>query len=444
MRTAQRKPLTSYDEPGAGPRRGPGKRTLTGGIVARPSGAPLPGLVQARMEDGFGFGFGAVRVHEQSEDAVALGARAYTQGTEVHFAPGQYQPGTPAGNELIAHELTHVVQQVEGRVGATAELDGVAINHDDTLEREADDLGRRVARGEPVGVAAAPTQRSAAGGSVVQRQAAGGAPNLERLTAPTEDVGYEERVDTFGHGDSEIVETQASAERADGVRTNIDTTAKHRRTVVAEADGTARVDLELMAVTHAVSFAYERNQLTDDQIKTIKKLWKKQQQGGDGRKSDPWEMVEAELRSEEGTSFVRDLKMYSFNDAFFENSYSPTARKKMHLESTLQVRDTYCPHVSSAASRTHCYTFTGEQEEPSIYFNSEGNVVIVLPTGEHCVIDSATGLALAGPVTLTPVVFGEKDVGFAYDGEEKIGDHELATTDRAPKGWTENLLEVPD
>ena len=43
-------------------------------------------------------------------------ALAYTQGTDIHFAPGQFEPDTSAGQQLLGHELTHVIQQAEGRV----------------------------------------------------------------------------------------------------------------------------------------------------------------------------------------------------------------------------------------------------------------------------------------------------------------------------------------
>ena len=46
-----------------------------------------------------------------------IGAQAYTTGSDIHFAPGQYDPHSPAGQEVLGHELWHVVQQKEGRVG---------------------------------------------------------------------------------------------------------------------------------------------------------------------------------------------------------------------------------------------------------------------------------------------------------------------------------------
>jgi hypothetical protein len=129
-------------------------------------GAALPDGVRGKMEGSFGADFSQVRIHEGAH-AQGLGALAYTQGTDVHFAPGQYQPESPAGQELLGHELAHVVQQSQGRVEATRQAKGVGINDDATLEREADKQGARAARGEPAsggGGAAADARQPVAGG----------------------------------------------------------------------------------------------------------------------------------------------------------------------------------------------------------------------------------------------------------------------------------------
>ncbi len=112
-------------------------------------GNALPASTQAQMGNAFDFDFSGVRVHEGSQ-AGAMGALAYTQGTDVHFAPGQYDPASGKGQELIGHELAHVVQQSEGRVAATTQMKGEGLNEDEGLEREADDQGARAARGESV------------------------------------------------------------------------------------------------------------------------------------------------------------------------------------------------------------------------------------------------------------------------------------------------------
>ena len=157
----------------------PGKRTLTESLdpATGPShGNGLPAPVQAKMEHAFGADFSAVRVH-QGPEAAAMGALAYTRGTDLHFAPGQYDPNSQHGQTLIGHELAHVVQQSEGRVSATTQAKGMAVNDDPSLEAEADDLGARAARGEQVrGAGTAvdaghgPAQRKAAG-DIVQMAA---------------------------------------------------------------------------------------------------------------------------------------------------------------------------------------------------------------------------------------------------------------------------------
>ena len=71
-------------------------------------GLPLPDDVRAKMETAFGADFSDVRVHIGRE-ASSLGAIAYTWGSNIHFAPGQYNPHTLQGQKLLGHELWHVV-----------------------------------------------------------------------------------------------------------------------------------------------------------------------------------------------------------------------------------------------------------------------------------------------------------------------------------------------
>jgi Domain of unknown function (DUF4157) len=82
-------------------------------------------------------------VHVGSE-AASIGAIAFTWGSDIHFAPGQYNPHTPHGQFLLGHELTHVVQQRAGRVSNPFGA-GVAVVQDHTLEAEADHMGRLAA-----------------------------------------------------------------------------------------------------------------------------------------------------------------------------------------------------------------------------------------------------------------------------------------------------------
>lgn len=148
---------------------GPGSGS---GPVSDGAGRAMPASVQARMENSFGADFSNVRIHEGPQ-AQALGATAYTQNSDIHFAPGQYRPNSQSGQELLGHELAHVVQQSQGGVQATTQAKGVGINDDPGLEREADEMGARAARGEQAGSAAA-----AAGG--VQRKVAPNAGVVQR------------------------------------------------------------------------------------------------------------------------------------------------------------------------------------------------------------------------------------------------------------------------
>ena len=81
--------------------------TITGGTA-------LPRSSRDYFESRMGYDFSSVRLHtgpEAERSAQALAARAYTFGSNIVFATGEYKPETPEGNRLLAHELTHVVQQ---------------------------------------------------------------------------------------------------------------------------------------------------------------------------------------------------------------------------------------------------------------------------------------------------------------------------------------------
>ena len=106
-------------------------------------GSPLPDDVRAKMETAFSADFSDVRVHIGRE-ASSLGAIAYTWGTNIHFAPGQYNPHTLQGQKLLGHELWHVLQQKSGRV-KNPFGGGVAVVQDHALEAEADRMGIKAA-----------------------------------------------------------------------------------------------------------------------------------------------------------------------------------------------------------------------------------------------------------------------------------------------------------
>lgn len=113
----------SQEKPGA--LSTPFAPTRRGGVAPPPAvrdhirraGEPLPPELRRRMESSFGTYLGQVRIHRDHEAARLTGtmeANAFTLGSHISFAPGRYQPGTPGGEGLIAHEITHVMQQASG------------------------------------------------------------------------------------------------------------------------------------------------------------------------------------------------------------------------------------------------------------------------------------------------------------------------------------------
>jgi hypothetical protein len=135
----------------------------------RSSGQPLDEGVQARMGPSLGYDFSGVRVHTSPEaDALShqLGAKAFTTGQDIFFREGAYSPHSSSGQELIGHELTHVVQQGTGAVKGQGRM---AVNApSDAYEQQADAAAKTVAGGE-IGTGA---QRQAAEEEEVQMQAA--------------------------------------------------------------------------------------------------------------------------------------------------------------------------------------------------------------------------------------------------------------------------------
>ncbi|MFN8529061.1 MAG: DUF4157 domain-containing protein [Anaerolineae bacterium] len=82
------------------------------------SGQALDDGVRGFMEPRFGQDFSGVRVHTDSESSDlnnAIQAKAFTKGSDIFFKSGEYQPDTQDGKQLLAHELTHVVQQTGGK-----------------------------------------------------------------------------------------------------------------------------------------------------------------------------------------------------------------------------------------------------------------------------------------------------------------------------------------
>lgn len=95
----------------------------------------MPDNLKASVENLSGFAMDDVRVHYNSDKPATVQALAYTQGTDIHVAPGQEQH--------LPHEAWHVVQQMAGRVEPTTEVGGLPVNDNAALEHEADVMGAR-------------------------------------------------------------------------------------------------------------------------------------------------------------------------------------------------------------------------------------------------------------------------------------------------------------
>ena len=138
------------------------------------------------MEGRLGHDFGDVRVHDDPaahSSAQAVNAHAYTVGSNVVFQRDRYDPGSDAGRTMLAHELTHVVQQRSGPVDGTPSAGGIKVSDpSDRFEREA------AANAERVMAAPAPAQPAppAPAPSAVQREVDEESP-VQRADEPEEE-----------------------------------------------------------------------------------------------------------------------------------------------------------------------------------------------------------------------------------------------------------------
>lgn len=128
--------------------------------------------IRADMEGRLGHDFGDVRIHADAaahDSAKSVNAQAYTVGSDIVFQQGKYEPGSQSGQHMLAHELTHVVQQRNGPVDGTDAGGGVKVSDpSDRFERDA------VANADRVMASAPPPTHD------VQRSADGTVPMVQR------------------------------------------------------------------------------------------------------------------------------------------------------------------------------------------------------------------------------------------------------------------------
>ena len=146
--------------------------------VVGSGGTPLEPGLRADMEGRFGHDFGDVRIHNDAaahHSAKSVNAQAFTVGSDIVFQSGNYDPGSAAGKHMLAHELTHVVQQRSGPVDGTDAGGGVKVSDpSDRFERQA------VANADHVMSGPAPAPAAAPGVQRMRRRPGGAARSSPR------------------------------------------------------------------------------------------------------------------------------------------------------------------------------------------------------------------------------------------------------------------------
>ena len=106
-------------------------------ISRKANNTGMPDNLKSGVEALSGISMDDVRVHYNSSKPAELNALSYSQGSEIHVAPG--------AEKHLPHEMWHVVQQKQGRVSATVQIQGSHVNTDKALETEADTMGAKAA-----------------------------------------------------------------------------------------------------------------------------------------------------------------------------------------------------------------------------------------------------------------------------------------------------------
>lgn len=165
-------------------------------------GSPLPQNIKSEFEQSLGSDLSNVRIHTNAASNQlnrSIQAQAFTHGNHIHFDAGEYNPATSKGKQLLAHELTHTVQQTGGKQskGVQTKLQVGAAN--DRYEQEADSVANQVTAGSGQAPASIQPERGAQaagmGPNTIQRKTR----NLEvapRLSSSLRKVGYTKSVET--------------------------------------------------------------------------------------------------------------------------------------------------------------------------------------------------------------------------------------------------------
>ena len=183
-------------------------------------GSALDSGVQRQLEGGMGADLSGVRVHTDGEAdhlSRSVDAVAFTTGNDVFFRSGAYNPSSPEGMHLLAHETTHTLQQASGPVAGTPREGGVSVSDpSDSFEQAAEQNAARVTSSMSVGGGGAAVQTMRAGTTAVQRSADDALP-IQTMRAGTatvqrEAAEEEEPVQTMRAGSMPAVQREAAEE----------------------------------------------------------------------------------------------------------------------------------------------------------------------------------------------------------------------------------------
>ena len=140
----------------------------------------LPDNLKAGIESLSGMSMDHVKVHRNSDKPATVQAHAYAQGSDIHLGPGQ--------EKHLPHEAWHVVQQAQGRVKPTMQLQGITVNDDPGLEKEADVMGAKALQSIPAPVSLASLKATTAVVGPVQRALVSDRLNVVRKNHPESDA----------------------------------------------------------------------------------------------------------------------------------------------------------------------------------------------------------------------------------------------------------------
>jgi hypothetical protein len=194
-------------------------------IVGQGRGQPLDGALQEEMEARLGADFSDVRVHTDSEasrSAGSVSAQAYTVGNEVVLGAGSPTLDSPAGKRMLAHELTHVVQQRQGPVSGTAVQDGISISDPSDRFEQAAEVNAEQVMAMPLQRQPAATdtteeeEEEAAPGQAQAEIEAGAAETVTEAGPPLQEAGEEAGAENAVMPEEAAAEGGASGEAGAG------------------------------------------------------------------------------------------------------------------------------------------------------------------------------------------------------------------------------------